>query len=167
MHRSRAFLNFFPLGRSSGPFNRDKFLKPLATDPGTNTYMNPKQSVARRDVVLKCEHCRYFWSYDRLAVYCPVNPTHKKIERSLKIDWIWDQKNPAKVFSQLQTTIHPKDGRWLSGDHCPSRGHREPKSVGITSRMMSALRDRSRLSTKVSGLKGSRFHWKTYFPYPS
>ena len=158
--------NFFPLGRSSGPLNKDKFVRPLATDPGTNFYMNPGKTVARRDVVLGCEHCRYFWSYNRLAVWCPVNPTHKKMERSLKLDWIMDQKNPVKVYNQLRTTIDPKDGRWISGDRAPMRVHSEPRSVGITSRMMTALKDRTKLSVNVSGIKGHRFHWRAFFPFP-
>ena len=166
MHRGLTLHNFFPMGRSSGPCNKDRFMKPLATDPGSRDYMKPEKSVARRDVILRCEHCKYFWSHDRLAVYCPVNPAHKMIERSMNITWMWGQKNPKNMFNQLQTTISPKDGRWLGCDQSPSRGHREPKSVGITSRMMSVLKDRSKLSVKVSGIKGCRFHWKTFFPYP-
>lgn len=169
--QSRHLLNFFPLGRASGPKMIQKVLPPNMSSPRMmkmpkmflNTEAKTRNYVPRNQLKLHCADCKFYWHHDALAVRCTSNPTHRQREMWLEPTWIKFNRNPLNFHKYLIANIHPRTGAMLNRENTTSRNN-ERRGAGYSARNLRMGRDSRSIARKVSGV-GS-FHQGYYLKFP-
>ncbi|CCW65617.1 unnamed protein product [Phytomonas sp. EM1] len=172
---SPARFNFFPLGYTSGPKNRQILLPPNNFDGrATNSMQKLKSSspntttmVSRDKLKLHCEHCRFFWIHDTLVVKCPAYPNeHNQREIWLQPTWTWGKQQPYQYYKYLPLTVNPRTHMPLAREDAKSMNN-ERRAQGLTTRTRLLQKERRGISRQITGLGIYSQRWQTRFPFPS
>lgn len=173
--RTVPLLNYFPLGRTSGPINKSVFY-PLNNFDGRKSNNMKKLEgstdkhpnlVHRNKLKLSCEHCRFQWVHDTLTVKCPAHPdAHNQREMWLQPTWMWGKQQPYQYYKYLPLNINPRTGMFLAREDAKGMNN-ERRSQGLTTKTRNIEKERRGISRAVSGIGIYNTRWKTRFPFPT
>lgn len=174
LRASRAFRNFFPLGAARGPKNQDLFQKHNNFDDAATVKSidavkgNEKRPgyVAREDLKLHCECCRFEWVYDTLTVRCAAHPkVHNQREIWLHPAWMYCRQQPYQYYRFLSLSKNPRTGMLMSRE--TSKGmNTERRAMGLTSPTRRIEKEKRGISRAVSKIGIYSTRWETRFPFP-
>ncbi|CCW69834.1 unnamed protein product [Phytomonas sp. Hart1] len=167
--------NFFPLGYSSGPKNRQILLPPNNFDGrAVNSMRKLKSStpsqelmVSRDKLKLFCENCRFCWVHDTLTVRCPAHPTeHNQREIWIHPTWTWGRQQPFQYYKYLPLTKNPRTLMPLAREDAKSMNN-ERRAQGLTTRTRLLQKDKQGIARRITGLGVRNLRWQTRFPFPT
>lgn len=175
LRATRTLLNFFPLGCTSGPLNKNIVHPTNNFDGSSLRIMKRLQGptdkhpnvVSRDKLKLHCEHCRFEWIYDILTVRCPAEPdTHNQREMWLHPTWMWGKQQPYQYYKYLPTNINPRTLMHLAREDAKGMNN-ERRSQGLTTKTRNIEKERRGISRVITGIGVFNTRWKTRFPFPT
>lgn len=175
IYPSRVLRNFFPLGCSSGPSNKDVFYPTNNFDGRSSNKMKKLQGstdkhpnlVPRNMLKLHCEHCRFEWIHDTLTIRCPSFPDlHNQREMWLQPTWMWGKQQPYQYYKYLPVNINPRTKMHLAREDAKGMNN-ERRSQGLTTRTRLIEKERRGISRAISGIGIYNSRWQTRFPFPT
>lgn len=172
--RTPCCLNFFPLGRSSGPKRIQKVLPPNLMSPGmmsmpklvADKETKVRNYVPRSDLKLLCECCKFYWHHDALAIRCTANREHNQHEAWLKPNWSYFARNPLNFNKYIFANVHPRTGALLNHENSASRSN-ERRGAGFSGRTLALMKESRVVSRKVSGVGVYSTGFRVRFPTAS
>lgn len=173
--RTAVLLNFFPLGCTSGPQNKNVFYPVNNFDGRATNNMKKLQGptdkhpnlVPREQLKLHCEHCRFEWIHDTLSIRCPAHPAiHNQREMWLPPTWMWGKQQPYQFYKYLPTNINPRTHAHLAREDAKGMNN-ERRSQGLTTRTRNIAKERRGISREISGIGVFNRRWETRFPFPT
>lgn len=170
-----VWLNFFPLGYTSGPKNR-QILSPHNNLDGRSTNNMKKLTgptdkhpglVPRHQLKLHCEHCRFAWVHDTLVVRCPARPAeHNQREMWLQPTWTWGKQQPYQYYNYLPATVNPRTGMPLAREDAKGMNN-ERRGQGLPTKTRLLEREKRGISRAITGIGNYGQRWQTRFPFPT
>lgn len=166
--------NFFPLGYTSGPRNRQVMSPPNNFDGRTTNNMtkltgpaDKHPNLVRRDSLrLRCEHCRFRWVHDTLVVRCPANPSeHNQREMWLQPTWMWGKQQPYQFYKYLPANVNPRTLMPLAREDAKGMNN-ERRSQGLPTKTRLLQKERRQIARSITGIGVYSQRWKTRFPFP-
>lgn len=167
--RMVPLLNFFPLGRKSGPEGQlfpFSNIAPITERPPMPRKDGAIKFVSRNDLQLMCRHCRFEWRHDALSVRCPLDPEHQQRETWLPPDWTWGSTQPLNYNRYYPHPQNHRTGQWWGPENAKSNNN-ERRAQGITRLWKTQQREQRGMARSVSKIGSFGTQWKTYFPFPT
>lgn len=172
---SRQARNFFPLGLSSGPKNRDLFARRNNFDGAATVKSleiskgNEKRPgyVSRNELKLHCECCRFEWVFDTLTVQCVAHPkVHNQREIWLQPTWMHCRQQPYQYYKFLTLSKNPRTEMLMARE--TSKGmNTERRAMGLTSPTRRMQKEKRGIARQISNIGIYSTRWQTRFPFPS
>lgn len=168
-----CLLNFFPLGYTSGPKNKQIRLPPNNFDGRETNGLKKLQSsqdkhpnVVPRDMLkLHCEHCRFQWVHDTLVVRCAAEPAeHNQREMWLEPTWTWGKQQPYQYYKYLAANVNPRTLMHLAREDAKGMNN-ERRSQGLPTKTHLLQKERRGISRAVCGVGVYNHRWQTKFPF--
>ncbi|KAG5471382.1 hypothetical protein LSCM1_01466 [Leishmania martiniquensis] len=166
-------LNFFPLGHTCGPQNKQMLFPPNNLDGRATHRMKKLQGstdkhpglVPRNKLKLHCECCRFHWVQDTLVVRCPAQPKeHNQREIWLEPTWTWGRQQPYQYYKYMPVNINPRTGMPLAREDAKGMNN-ERRSQGLPTKTRILERERRGISRAITGLGIYNQRWQTRFPF--
>lgn len=169
---TNALLNFFPLGLTCGPVNKQVLCPMNNFDGSSNRLEKIVPGVKdpnlrpREQLKLYCEHCRFEWQHDILRVRCVADPeAHNQREVGLHPTWMWGKQQPYRYYDYMPVNIHPRTRMFLAREDAKGMNN-ERRGQGLTTRTRNIEEERRGIAWRKCGIGMTQKQWKTHFPYP-
>ncbi|KPA78868.1 hypothetical protein ABB37_05939 [Leptomonas pyrrhocoris] len=165
--------NFFPLGYSSGPKNKQILSPPNNLDGRTTHHMKKLQGstdkhpglVHRDKLKLHCESCRFHWVQDTLVVRCPAHPAeHNQREIWLEPTWTWGKQQPYQYYKYMPVNINPRTRMHLAREDAKGMNN-ERRSQGLPTKTRLLETERRGISRAITQIGHYNQRWQTRFPF--